>query len=85
MEVSSPASGVVRKVDAAAIGQAVLQLGAGRAQATDAVDHAVGIDALCKSGAVVVAGDRLCRIHARTPTAAEQASAAVLAGIVIEP
>ncbi len=83
VDVPSPASGVVKKVDAAAIGQAVLQLGAGRARATDAVDHAVGIDSLCKSGASVAAGDSLCRIHARSRAAAEEAAAAVLAGIEI--
>ncbi len=84
MDVPSPACGIIRKVDAAAIGQAVLQLGAGRARATDAVDHAVGIDALCKTGASVAAGDTLCRIHARSRAAAEAAVAAALAGIVIE-
>ena len=66
MDVPAPASGILTKMDAAAIGQAVLHLGAGRARASDAVDHAVGIDSLCKSGASVSAGDTLCRIHART-------------------
>ena len=84
VDVPAPASGVLRKVDAAAIGQAVLQLGAGRARATDAVDHAVGIDALCKTGSSVAAGDLLCRIHARTRAAAETAAAAAMEGIVIE-
>jgi len=76
-EVHAPASGVVQKVDAAVIGQAVLQLGAGRARATDAVDHAVGVDALVKTGATVSAGEVLCRIHARSAAAAQEAAAAV--------
>ena len=82
-EVLAPASGIVQKVDAAAIGQAVLQLGAGRARATDAVDHAVGIDQLCKSGTAIRTGDVLCRIHARSATSAEEAMTATLAGIQI--
>ena len=84
IDVPSPAGGVIRRVDAACIGQAVLQLGAGRARATDAVDHAVGIDALLKTGASVSAGDTLCRIHARTRAAADAAAGAALTGMVIE-
>jgi len=82
-EVRARASGTVQKVDAAVIGQAVLQLGAGRARATDAVDHAVGLDRLVKSGTAIRAGDVLCRIHARSVAAAEEAAAALLHGIPI--
>ncbi len=82
-EVQAPASGGVQKVDAAVIGQAVLQLGAGRARATDAVDHAVGVDALVKTGATVRAGQVLCRVHARTAAAAEEAAAAIQSGVQI--
>jgi pyrimidine-nucleoside phosphorylase len=82
-EVHAAASGVVQGVDAAIIGQAVLQLGAGRARATDAVDHAVGMDAIVKTGTTVRAGDVLCRIHARSSTAADEAAAAALTGIYI--
>ena len=83
VDVPSPASGVLEKMDAAAIGQAVLQLGAGRARATDTVDHAVGMDAIRKTGTPVSVGAPLCRIHARSHAAATEAARAVLAGIVI--
>jgi pyrimidine-nucleoside phosphorylase len=82
-EVRSPASGRVQKVDAAIIGQAVLQLGAGRTRASDAVDLAVGMDAICKTGALVKSGDVILRIHAPTAKAAEEAVAAALTGIII--
>ena len=82
-DVRAPDSGVVQKVDAAGIGQAVLQLGAGRARATDAVDHAVGMDGIVKTGATVRAGDVLCRIHARTAAAAQAAAGAALVAIVV--
>jgi pyrimidine-nucleoside phosphorylase len=61
----APTTGTVTKVDAGLIGQAALQLGAGRARATDGVDHAVGFDHLVKAGESVHAGHPLCRIHAR--------------------
>ncbi|MCU0782348.1 MAG: hypothetical protein MUF04_14800, partial [Akkermansiaceae bacterium] len=60
-----PAGGEVGRVDAGMIGQACLQLGAGRARASDGVDHAVGIDQLVKVGEEVRHGQPLCRIHAR--------------------
>ena len=83
VDVPAPAGGVVQQVDAAIIGKAVLQLGAGRARAEDAVDHAVGVDRLIKSGARVRAGDLLGRIHARTAPAADAAAAAVRAAVEI--
>jgi thymidine phosphorylase len=82
-EVRAPASGMVQKVDAAVIGQAVLQLGAGRTRATDAVDHAVGMDGICKTGALAKSGDVILRIHAPTAKAAEEAAATALTGIII--
>ena len=84
IDVLSPSGGVVRRMDAACIGQAVLQLGAGRTRATDTVDHAVGIDSLRKAGASVSAGDVLFRVHARTHSAASSAAAVALGGVVIE-
>jgi pyrimidine-nucleoside phosphorylase len=64
-EVLAPTTGEVTKVDAGMIGQAALQLGAGRARATDGVDFAVGFDRLVKVGETIHAGHALCRIHAR--------------------
>jgi pyrimidine-nucleoside phosphorylase len=65
-EVPSPATGRISKVLAGLVGQAALQLGAGRARATDDVDHAVGFDQLIQAGASVQAGQSLGRIHARS-------------------
>ncbi len=74
-EMLSPMSGRVEKVDAGLIGQAALQLGAGRAKATDGVDFAVGFDRLVKAGESVHAGQPLCRIHARTAVDFDMAEA----------
>ena len=64
-EMLAPLTGTVTKVDAGMIGQAAMQLGAGRAMANDGVDAAVGFDRLVKVGETVHAGHPLCRIHAR--------------------
>jgi pyrimidine-nucleoside phosphorylase len=74
-EVPAPTTGLVNKVDAGLIGQAALQLGAGRATASDGVDFAVGFDHLVKTGQSIHAGHPLCRIHARTATDFDMAEA----------
>ncbi|WP_221031334.1 thymidine phosphorylase [Opitutus sp. WL0086] len=57
-------AGVVQDVDAMAVALAALKLGAGRARAEDAVDHAVGITDLVKIGETVEKGQPLCVVHA---------------------
>ena len=74
-ELPSPTTGVVAKVDAGLVGQAALQLGAGRARASDGVDHAVGFDQLVKVGDHVHAGHPLARIHARNAVDFDMAEA----------
>jgi thymidine phosphorylase len=77
-DLSSPASGTVTRADAGIIGQTALQLGAGRALASDAVDPAVGIDRLIKTGERAHAGEPLCRIHARCDADAAMAASMLL-------
>jgi len=80
-EVKSPASGEVRAVDAGMVGQASLELGAGRARASDPVDFAVGFDQLVKCGESVSAGGTLARIHARSDAAADRAESEILRAV----
>ncbi len=82
-EVLAPTHGVIDKVDAGLIGQASVQLGAGRARATDGVDHAVGFDRLIKIGEHAHAGQPLCRIHSNNRTDFDMAEAMVLKAIHI--
>lgn len=77
-------SGKVIEVDAGLIGQASLQLGAGRARADDAVDFSVGFDRLIKSGEEVQAGDPLCRVHSRKQADHDMAAALLDRAIRIE-
>lgn len=65
-ELKATASGTLTKMDAGGIGQAVLELGAGRSKAADPIDYAVGCDQIAKTGTQVQAGDVLLRVHART-------------------
>ncbi len=76
-EVIASAGGVISKVDAGLVGQAALQLGAGRAKATDGVDFAVGFDRLVKCGERIHAGQAVCRIHARTAVDFDMAEAMI--------
>jgi pyrimidine-nucleoside phosphorylase len=83
-EVRAQHAGMLTRMDARAIGQAVLELGAGRARAGDSIDFAVGCDQMAKTGRHVSSGDVLIRIHARTPSAAEAAEGMIRGGMVIE-
>jgi len=83
-EMPAGTTGVVAKVDAGMIGQAALQLGAGRAKAGDGVDFTVGFDRLVKVGETVHAGQPLCRIHARTAVDSEMAEALTAAAVDIQ-
>jgi pyrimidine-nucleoside phosphorylase len=76
-------AGFVTDVDARGVALAALRLGAGRSRAEDAVDPAVGVDALVKVGDTVGAGDALCTIHASGEAAAVEAAEILGRAIVI--
>jgi pyrimidine-nucleoside phosphorylase len=84
-EVPAPDTGTVVKVRADWIGQAALELGAGRSRASDAVDPAVGFDRLVKTGDHVHQGQPLCRIHARSTVDFDLAEALAAKAIRIKP
>ncbi|HEY1083337.1 MAG TPA: thymidine phosphorylase [Prosthecobacter sp.] len=82
-ELVAESSGVLRRLDAGCIGRAVLHLGGGRTQAEDAIDPAVGVDRMRKTGQEIHAGEVLLRIHARSQQAAEEAERLVRSGLEI--
>ena len=84
-EVIASAGGIISKVDAGMVGQAALQLGAGRSKATDGVDFAVGFDRLLKCGEAIHAGQAVCRIHARTAVDFDMAEALIEKAVRIRP
>lgn len=65
-EVRAPddATGYVADLDALSIGQAAVELGAGRRTKEDTVDPVAGLSGLKKPGDPVEAGDVLARLHA---------------------
>jgi thymidine phosphorylase len=71
-QVTAEVSGVVQQCHALAIGEAAARLGAGRHNAGDRVDHAVGIVVHRKRGDPVRAGDPLATVHARGEFDADQ-------------
>jgi pyrimidine-nucleoside phosphorylase len=81
--VPSPRGGWLKQVDARAIGEAAVALGAGRAKKTDAIDHAVGLVIPRKVGERVEAGGHLFTIHSNDPQKLAEARRQVLAAHII--
>jgi thymidine phosphorylase len=82
--VSAPKAGIVQAIDTRAVGVAVIELGGGRARATDPIDHAVGFTRLAGVGQRVGRADSpLGLVHARTEEAADRAAARLAAAYAI--
>lgn len=77
--VKAPRSGWLAQIDARAVGEASVALGAGRAKKSDPVDHAVGFVILHKVGDQVQEGETLFEVHADEAGKAAAAREAVLA------
>jgi pyrimidine-nucleoside phosphorylase len=73
--VGAPRSGFVASIDAMAVGLAAVDLGAGRSQKGDKIDHAVGVVLEAKVGDEMRAGDALFSVHANGEAAFEGARA----------
>jgi pyrimidine-nucleoside phosphorylase len=76
--IPSPRSGWLSKIDARAVGEAAVALGAGRANKGDPVDHAVGFIIHRKVGDRVEEGDPLFSIHANDAKKQAEAQRQVL-------
>jgi thymidine phosphorylase len=75
--VAAPASGVLTRLDALAVGVASWRLGAGRARKEDAVSATAGVVLHAKPGDPVRAGEPLLELHADDPARFEAALAAL--------
>ena len=73
--VGAPRSGFVASIDAMAVGLAAVELGAGRSQKGDKIDHAVGVVLEAKVGNEMRVGDALFSVHANGEAAFERARA----------
>jgi thymidine phosphorylase len=65
--VSAPASGILSRLDALAVGMAAWRLGAGRARKEDAVSAGAGVVMFAKPGDQVREGEPLLELHTDDP------------------
>jgi len=80
-EVTAPAGGYLRRLDARAVGVAVWRLGAGRSRKEDPVSPSAGALCVRKPGDQVAAGEPVLVLHADDPARLDGALAA-LAGAI---
>jgi pyrimidine-nucleoside phosphorylase len=81
--IPSPMEGWVRGVDALGVALAALRLGAGRANAEERIDPAVGIAGLAKIGQRVSKGEPLCIVHANDKGRVAEAQAILARTITV--
>lgn len=77
--VKAERGGFIAAIDAREVGETAVELGAGRARKTDAIDYAVGIEILHKVGDWVEQDAPLFTIHANDSHKLKQARARLLA------
>ncbi len=81
--VTAPASGVLTRLDALAVGTASWRLGAGRARKEDPVQAGAGVEMHAKPGDTVVEGQPLLTLHTDEPDRFARAEAALDGGIEV--
>jgi len=79
--VPVPASGVLTRLDAMAVGLAAWRLGAGRARKEDPVQAGAGVVMHAKPGDTLTEGQPLLTLHTDEPERFERALAALAGGI----
>ncbi len=75
--IVAPASGVLTRLDALAVGVAAWRLGAGRSRPGEQVQAAAGVIMHAKPGDAITAGQPLLTLHTDTPDRFERAKAAL--------
>ncbi|MXU66118.1 thymidine phosphorylase [Oceanomicrobium pacificus] len=82
-EVTAGQAGFISAIDAAGLGQAVVELGGGRRRAADPIDYAVGLKDIAGLGLRVEPDTPLLLLHANDDARADAAEARVRAAITI--
>jgi len=80
-ELTADRAGVVSSIDTEALGLAIIELGGGRRQMGDEIDHSVGLEILVRLGDVVSAGTPMVRVFSEHP---EVVTAAIRKAITIK-
>ena len=81
--VHLPRAGTIGRIDARALGLAIVALGGGRTNPADAIDHAVGLSEVLGPGERVGADRPFAIVHARTEAGLEAAARAIEAAVSI--
>ncbi|MEW6001284.1 MAG: thymidine phosphorylase [Nitrospirota bacterium] len=81
--VKAPRDGFITRLDAWAVGQASVLLGAGRETMVDDIDHAAGIILNRKSGDHVTEGDAIAVLHTNDDSRIKEAEEIFLSGVEI--
>ncbi|HLN79096.1 MAG TPA: thymidine phosphorylase [Nocardioidaceae bacterium] len=81
--VNAPASGVLERLDAMAVGMAAWRLGAGRARKEDPVQAGAGVEMHAKPGDAVTEGQPLLTLHTDDPARFDRALDGLLDGVEI--
>ncbi len=81
--VNAPASGVLTRLDAMAVGMAAWRLGAGRARKEDPVQAGAGVEMHAKPGDAVTEGQALMTLHTDEPERFDRALDGLLDGVEI--
>lgn len=72
-EVKAGKSGVVSRIDTERLGRLIIEMGGGRKQMGDPIDHRVGIQMLVQIGQTVERGQPLARLYSEDPARFEGA------------
>jgi thymidine phosphorylase len=83
--VPAPCDGWVGAVATRDVGLLVIELGGGRRQAADHIDHRVGFSEVLGIGTPVDAGDALAVVHAADAAAAQHAAQRLRALVTVAP
>ncbi len=83
--LAAPATGVVTRLDALAVGTAAWRLGAGRPRQGEPVHAGAGVEIHARPGERVRLGDPLLTLHADEPKRFARALSALESGIEISP
>ena len=75
--------GFVARVDARAVGMALLSIGSGRTRPDQSIDHGVGLTGMAHVGDRVGPGRPIAVLHARDEAAFERAAAAIRAAVTL--
>jgi thymidine phosphorylase len=81
--VAAPASGVLSRLDAMAVGMAAWRLGAGRARKEDPVQAGAGVELHAKPGDAVTEGQPLMTLHTDDADRFERALEGLLDGVEV--